>query len=330
MIRPFSDSAEVECRGCSEPLQRAITDFGADDPFAGASRKLREHYGIEVPVSIIQSITEKHGEAILASQKRGSELRDEPGAAVLIAEADGSMVPVVETAEPAEGEAPTDRRKRRQVAWKEARLCLVREPGSATPLFGATMGTVDQAGERLWECALDAGAGNRTKFHCLGDGAGWITEQVDRMFGAQAQYLIDFFHLCEYLAAAAEVVAGQGKEAWMEEKKTWLKDNRWADVLESLRPFLESEEVPGKDSPVRACYRYIANRTNFLDYQGALAAGLPIGSGEIESAHRYVIQSRLKIAGAWWKIENAGKMLALRVLRSNREWENYWSDQKAA
>jgi len=140
-------------------------------------------------------------------------------------------------------------------------------------------------------------------------------------------YLIDFFYLREYLTTAAEVVAGPKKETWMEEKKTWLKENRWADVLESLRPFLESEEVPGKDAPVRACYRYIANRPNCLDYKAALAAGLPIGSGEIESAHRYVIQIRLKIAGAWWKIENASKMLALRVLRSNAEWENYWGPQ---
>lgn len=313
-------------------MQRAITDFGGDDPFAGASRKLREHYGIDVPVSVIRAITEKHGEAILASHQQGSEPRDEPGVAVLIAEADGSMVPVVETAKPAEGEAGTDRRKTRQVSWKEARLCLVREPGSATPLFGATMGTVEEAGERLWECAVDAGAGNKTKFHCVGDGASWITEQVDLRFGAQAKYLIDFFHLCEYLAAAAEVVAGPGKETWMEEKKTWLKANRWADVLESLRPFLESEEVSGKDSPVRACYRYIVNRPDFLDYKGALAAGLPIGSGEIESAHRHVIQTRLKVAGAWWKIENANKMLALRVLRSNGQWEDYWTGhgQKAA
>ena len=49
-----------------------------------------------------------------------------------------------------------------------------------------------------------------------------------------------------------------------------------------------------------------------------------IGSGEIESAHRYVIQIRLKIAGAWWKVENLSKMLALRVLRANRGWEDYW------
>ena len=33
------------------------------------------------------------------------------------------------------------------------------------------------------------------------------------------------------------------------------------------------------------------------DYKGVPAAGLPIGSGEIESGHRYVFQNRLKIAG---------------------------------
>jgi hypothetical protein len=29
-------------------LQRAMVDFGADDPFAGAAKKLKEHYGIDV------------------------------------------------------------------------------------------------------------------------------------------------------------------------------------------------------------------------------------------------------------------------------------------
>jgi hypothetical protein len=44
-----------------------------------------------------------------------------------------------------------------------------------------------------------------------------------------------------------------------------------------------------------------------------------------------VIQNRLKIAGAWWKMENLSKMLALRVVRANRDWEDYWScGQKAA
>src|ERR1700757_1865314 len=50
-IRPFSESAAVDCRGYSEGLQRAMTDLGADNAFAGAAAKLKEHYGIEVPVS---------------------------------------------------------------------------------------------------------------------------------------------------------------------------------------------------------------------------------------------------------------------------------------
>lgn len=211
-------------------------------------------------------------------------------------------------------------------------MCLAHEPGSVTPLFGATMGSVEEAGERLAACALEAGAGSQTKFHGVGDGAVWITEQMEMQFGTQAEYLIDLYHLCDYLAAAAEVIAGAEKATWMQEKKDWLKENRWPEVVEALRPFLEEDSRSEDEAPVRACFRYISNRTKFLDYKKALAASLPIGSGEIESAHRYVIQRRLKIAGAWWTTENLSKMLALRVVRANRDWEDYWGgvDQKAA
>ena len=310
-----------------------MVDFGADVPFAKASTKLKEHYGIEVPVSAIRSVTEKHGAAALAREKQGSPLPDRPGIAVLIAEADGSMVPVVETAEAAKKEEERiDRRKTRKLDWREVRLCLVHQPGSVTPFFGATTESVDKTGERLWECSIEAGAGIHTKIHGVGDGASWITSQLDLRFGPQAKYLIDFSHLCDYLSAAAKVVAGKDEAVWMEEKKNWLKDNRWPEVLETLRPYLEIETVPDTDAPVRACYRYISNRPNFLDYKGALASGLPIGSGEIESAHRYVIQVRIKIAGAWWKMGNVAKMIALRVMRINGQWEAYWENcgKKAA
>jgi hypothetical protein len=50
-----------------------------------------------------------------------------------------------------------------------------------------------------------------------------------------------------------------------------------------------------------------------------------MGSGEVESAHRYLIQARLKLSGVWWKIDNAAKMLALRVARANDNWNAYWS-----
>ena len=242
------------------------------------------------------------------------------------------MLPVVETAEPVAGERPVDRRKTRQLSWKEVRLCLAHEPGSVSPTFAGTTGGVEEAGAQWRQCVIAAGAGSQTQIHALGDGASWITEQAQLQFGTQVQYLVDFYHLCDYLSAAADALGAKDKQAWMEEKKTWLKENRWKEVLRNLEPALEPEQVPAAEAPVRACYRYIAHRSHCLDYKGALIKDLPIGSGEIESAHRYIFQKRLKIAGAWWKAENLAKMVALRVLRANRGWQDYWSEigQKAA
>src|SRR5437667_5627634 len=129
-----------------------MTDFGAENAFAGAAAKLKEHYGIEVPVSAVRVVTEEHGAAMLAQEKQKSDWPESGGVAgapVLIAEIDGSMLPVVETAEPGGGEAPQDRRKTRQVSWKEARLALAHAPGSVTPIFGATLGSAEEAGARL-------------------------------------------------------------------------------------------------------------------------------------------------------------------------------------
>ena len=101
-----------------------------------------------------------------------------------------------------------------------------------------------------------------------------------------------------------------------------------AAVLEDLAPHIEPTSVEDQNAPVRVGDRYIRNRPEQFDYLGALQATLPIGSGRIESAHRYVIQERLKIPGAWWKIDNADKMLALRVSRANGNWEKYWDSLK--
>ena len=101
-------------------------------------------------------------------------------------------------------------------------------------------------------------------------------------------------------------------------------------VLRELGPHLEPAQTPEEQSPVRVCYRYLSNQREHLDYKSALAEGLPIGSGEVESGHRYVIQARLKRPGAWWKEENAEKMLALRVNRANCEWDSYWQQQRQA
>ena len=96
-------------------------------------------------------------------------------------------------------------------------------------------------------------------------------------------------------------------------------------MLQALQSYLEPAAVADHDAPVRQCHRYLSLRPEQLDYQGALARDLPIGSGEIESAHRYVVQARLKRPVAWWRAANAEHMLALRLLRANHGWTQYWA-----
>jgi len=312
------------CRGCSEPLQRAIVDFGADAAGTRIPQKLKEHYGIEVSASTCWAIVLQHAEAIDGSPKGAAQIPERDGVGQLISEIDGSMIPVVETAVP-EGQSPkVDRRTTRRVGWKEARLSLVHEPGAVTPVFGATLGPPEAAGEAMLRAAVAAGLGRKTKVHAVGDGAPWIADQVTLQFGRQAAFLVDFYHVCDYLAAAGDKIAGADQRAWMETQKDRLKQNSVPDVIAELQPFLEDDTVADANAPVRAAHRYLTKRPGQFHYQGALAAGLPIGSGEIESAHRYVIQSRLKLAGAWWKTTSAKSMLALRICRANGHWDNYW------
>ena len=303
-------------------LQRVLTDFGADHSFAQATAKVKEHYLIEVATSAVRNQTHSHA-TLMQQQQTQSATLPKRGVAQIIAETDGCMIPIVKIAI----KGPKDRRKRRQLDWQEARLSLAYRAGSVEKHYRATLQAVEVAGAQLLECAREAGAGQKSRIHCVGDGASWIVRQVEQRFGEQGSYLIDFYHVSEYLAKAAETISRR-PDRWRRRQQQRLKRNQAGRVLEELGKHLEEEE--SEAAPVRACRRYLSHRLANLDYKGALETGLPIGSGEIESGNRSVIQARLKRSGAWWKEENAEAMLALRTLRASGQWESYWSDLRQA
>ena len=322
-MRPFVLGAKVSPLGCSRPLQRAIVDFAADQPFAQARAKLQEHYGFVIGESTIQRITFAHAQAMHGSSRQDLAFPEALGLGEpIIVETDGGMVPIVEPS----GEGK-DKRKGKTLSWREAKLSLARAQGSRTPVYaGSIEGGVEEAGRQLLSCAVRAGFGASSRVHALGDGAPWIVGQVEEQFGDQGRYLIDFYHVCEYLAAASEAIAPDAarREGWMETQKDALKGGRLDAVLRALAGHCEPPEVDDAHAPVRTCHRYLSARANQLNYRQALAEGLPIGSGEIESAHRYVAQQRLKRPGAWWRAEHAEYMLALRINRINGDWNAYW------
>lgn len=318
-VRPFCQQAQIGSREYSLPLQRALTDFGADHSFVEAAQKMREHYGIELPVSSVRSCTLVHAKSSGAVQHRAPKRHVE----TLVTEMDGTMLPIVKT----QSQPGLDGRKGKELFWREARLCLARPLDAVDGVYGATFGTVQVAGLLWRQVAEAAGLGPRTRVHGLGDGADWIASTFQEQFGAGkdsgATYTVDFHHVSDYLAAAAQVVAPQSNKDWLHRQQQSLRQSQVSEVLRALEPHQEPEQQ--KEVPVRSAHGYIRQRQQYMDYAGALAAGLPIGSGEVEGAHRHVLQKRLKIAGAWWLERNAQHMLQLRTVRANGDWDEYWT-----
>jgi hypothetical protein len=315
--RPFSQHAQVKARGSSRRVQRALTDFGADEAFAPAAAKFKEHYGVEVGASRVRETTLHHARRLAANQPAPVRTLPAQGPAVIIAEADGTMVPIVDTTSAPAG---ADRRKYRQLRWQEARLVAAQADGSATTHYGATLHGVEATGD-LWENVVRAaGRGMQTAVHGVGDGAAWIAEQCLRRFDPFVRYTLDLYHVCDYLAAATPP-SGPGVTA----QRELLRANRSVEVLAQLRPRLEPAEQPDELAPVRCAVRYLENRPDQLDYAGALARGLPVGSGLIESGHRHVLQKRIKLAGAWWTPDNLHALAQLRTCRANARFDAYWA-----
>ena len=77
---------------------------------------------------------------------------------------------------------------------------------------------------------------------------------------------------------------------------------------------------------------HFAQNRNFslcVDNQTAIEKDLPIGSGEVESGHRSVIQKRMKLPGAWWDEKIAEDMIAMRTVRAHGDWSNYWNARRS-
>jgi len=300
------------------PLQRAMTDFGCERSFAKATLGLKEHYGIELSATAERSITLKHAHKV----PEAAAVRTLPsrGPSWVVAQTDGSFVPIVEFKE-----GKGDKRTRRKKEYKEVRLCVAYAHKSASAHYASGgFCNVEKTGKALARAALKAGWNAQGSVHCMGDGAAWIAKQAQLQFGSEC-FLLDFFHVCEYLHPAAQACNPQHPEEWIQQQAQWLKKSESSKVIEAMEPYIEKENIADNNAPVRCAHRYLSNRLEQLDYKSALEKELPIGSGKIESAHGHIIQDRMKKSGAAWDIKNADAMINIRVARANLEWEACWN-----
>ena len=147
--------------------------------------------------------------------------------------------------------------------------------------------------------------------------------------GVELTIVLDIVHVLEYLWKAAYAFQPAGTA----EAETWV-ENRFMSLLQgqsgpglaySLRQMIKTHALDGKSArPVERAAKYLVRNAAFLHYDRALADGLPIATGVIEGACRYLVQDRMGRTGARWSLAGAEAILRLRALRTSGDFDDYW------
>jgi hypothetical protein len=148
--------------------------------------------------------------------------------------------------------------------------------------------------------------------------------------GVQVTVILDLMHVLEYLWKAAHCFHADGTkqaEAWVEQRLIGLLQGQTAGYLaKGMRRNAKARRLSVKArKPVDECARYLVNKSKLLHYDRALRDGLPIATGVIEGACRYLVRDRMDRTGARWSLIGAEAVLRLRALVTNGDFDDYWT-----
>lgn len=150
------------------------------------------------------------------------------------------------------------------------------------------------------------------------DGATWIRNWIEDAF-PDAISILDYFHAIEHLHGFTDSYFKEkvAAEKWVEKQKELRLSGNVEKVIKNIKKLVPKNEVAKK---LIACYQTNSSRMDYKRYKQT-GCGI-IGSGAIESAHRTVVQKRMKQSGQRWSSIGAQNMLNLRVTYMNEKWDN--------
>ena len=150
----------------------------------------------------------------------------------------------------------------------------------------------------------------------INDGAPWIWNWIEDAYPKAVQ-ILDYFHAMEYLADFADTCFKnkEEKKAWIESMEQLLNDDKVVNVIEQLNTMATSDEPKSAEcrDKLKSLLSYYNSHQNRMLYGTYRQKGYLVGSGPIESAHRNVIQKRLKLSGQRWTEEGARNIACLRA-----------------
>jgi hypothetical protein len=196
--------------------------------------------------------------------------------------------------------------------------------------YVAGLYTLAEMGPLLRQQAHAVGMDEADIWIAISDGGNGLEELLQTNFPRVAAVIIDYWHVCEYLARLAEAAFPNDATQRDQLRREWsrlLKNEGGWVVLNTLRVYRPERRTKHWLQTWATVEQYLTNHGHRMDYPEYLANGWSIGSGVVESACKTVIGHRLKGGARRWSEACAHEVAVLRSLFCSEPgaWTAFWN-----
>ena len=246
--RPVKDRLGITHQGRTRALERALTDFGAEESFGHAAERFAEHYGFSVHRTTVMRVTEEQATAAeafvharLASDgvAMTEPLSTRPGADQLLVELDGCEIRTrrLEPAQPTQTTPVRGLPRRHAVQeWREVRVGLARQIDGLQPTYVAAMASYPDIVSSLVNAACAHGLSARTEVIAVADGGNGLKEELEVQF-PRLTFVLDRPHVKGHLYETADAMGleDDARHNWVRHRMERIDAGRVRDVIAQLR-----------------------------------------------------------------------------------------------
>ena len=308
-------------------------------PYELARWMLGQWSGVQVSASTLWNWVEQTGRAARAEVL--TQLQASAGAMVpeslaqdiatlpLAIAADGVMVPMRPVAGTPKG----------KIQWREVKVGVLARLGQRVKRSGETvtrlvhrrlvavLGDIDTFIPHLQQEAQRQSFDSAPRVIWLSDGGRGFWRVYQQCFAHCATGILDFYHAAGHLWRATTALFENPRSAearaWFKHWRHQLRQGQHHTVLASLTYLINANLLQGKTLlMLLRVQAYFQRHHTHIHYQRFEKQHLPLGSGMVESACKWLIQQRFKGVGMRWSEDGLNHLLVLRLAWANERFDN--------
>jgi hypothetical protein len=219
--------------------------------------------------------------------------------------------------------------------WREPRVLVIdildgqgQPDRLRLPLYDVLIGNAEAVWALLIGYVRLLSAASAAVVEFIADGAEWIWKRVELLRtlaeipAAKVVEVLDFYHACQYLSetlATCHTMPKVQRHALYKRLRHALRHQ--TDGVEVVQEALRALATTHRSKAIPRALRYVEPHAHRMRYVALEAHKLPIGSGQVESAVRRVVNLRFKAPGSFWKETTVSGLMHLRAAFKAGRWD---------